>query len=137
METNDDEPTPAVRRRRPVYTNEKSTTSFVISIVKKMTIVGVIYCAGYMNWSIAWLITPILLSETRQFLCDTNIVRRKIAKESARGKEIDAILARVEDLPSWVLTILCFIVIEDALLQRFHFCRLLSLILSAANGLIE
>lgn len=98
-----------VRRQRTLtYTNEKSTSSFVCSIFKKLTIVIFIYGAGYMNWSIAWLITPILLSETREYLSDTNVVRRKIAKASARGNERDAILARVKDLPSWVININIF-----------------------------
>lgn len=109
METNQDEPTPAVRRRARagvIYTDEKSTSSFVFSLLKKLTVVSAIYCAGYMNWSIAWLITPILLAETREYLSDTNIVRRKIAKASARGKERETILACVRDLPSWVSRIL-------------------------------
>lgn len=91
-----------VRRRIPPNTNEKSTSSFVYSLLKKLTVVSAIYCAGYMNWSIAWLITPIILSETRYYLSETNIVRRKIAKASARGKERDVILSCVKDLPSWV-----------------------------------
>lgn len=105
METNQDEPSPAARRRARAgvtITNEKSTTTFVFSLLKKLTVVCAIYGAGYMNWSIAWLVTPILLAETREFLSDTNIVRRKIAKASARGKERETIMACVRDLPSWV-----------------------------------
>lgn len=98
METNRN-----VRRRAPTISSEKNTSAFVYSVLKKLTVVSAIYCAGYMNWSIAWLITPILLTETREYLSDTNIVRRKLAKASARGTERDALLARVRDLPSWVI----------------------------------
>ena len=92
------------RRNAPAPMPAKSTSAFVFTVLKKLIVMGAIYFAGYMNWSIAWLVTPILLSDTREFLCDANnTVRRKIAKESARGHERDAILARVEDLPSWVI----------------------------------
>ncbi len=99
METNRDK-----RRKAPPPTHAKSTSAFVYTVLKKLTVVSAIYFSGYMNWSIAWLFTPILLSETREFLFITNnVVRRKIAKASAQGYERDAILARVEDLPSWVI----------------------------------
>ncbi|XP_037044351.1 extended synaptotagmin-2-like isoform X2 [Bradysia coprophila] len=83
--------------------NGKSTTAFVSSLVIKLIAVSVIYGAGYMNWSIAWLITPIVLSETREYLTDPrNVVRRKIARLSASETEKKTILACVKDLPSWV-----------------------------------
>jgi len=50
------------------------------------------------------LITSIILAESRDFLMDTNTVRRKIVKASAGGGEIE-ILACVKDLPSWVIQI--------------------------------
>lgn len=100
MENNRDEP--SVERKLPPYDMGKSTSAFVFTVVKKISIVGFIYLTGYMNWSIAWIITPILLGETREFLRETYNVRRKIARESARGNERGAILARIKDLPSWV-----------------------------------
>lgn len=104
MEANGDEPSSAaVRRRAPAQEHGKSTSAFIFGVVKKLSIVSAIYCAGYMNWSLAWLITPIILGETREYLSATsNVIRRKIAKESARGNEKGAILACVRDLPSWV-----------------------------------
>lgn len=103
METVPEEPTqPRVKRKEPAFDSGKSTSAFILTVVKKLSIVGFIYLTGYMNWSIAWIVTPILLNETRDFLSDTNNVRRKIAKESAKGNERGAILARIRDLPSWV-----------------------------------
>lgn len=107
METNQNKPIPNDKRRvnEVIFKNEKSTLEFAYSLLKKLTIVFVIYYAGYMNLSIVWFITPILLSETREYLSDTNIVRRKIAKASASGKEREIILASLKDLPSWVIQI--------------------------------
>lgn len=102
METTHDEPSPKAKRREPECDTGKSTTAFLLTVVKKLSIVSLIYWTGYMNWSIAWIITPILLGETREYLSETNNVRRKIAKESAKGNERGAILARIRDLPSWV-----------------------------------
>lgn len=106
MENNNEEPSPKVKRRMPPSHNEKSTSAFILTLVKKLSVVGFIYWTGYMNWSIAWIVTPILLGETRTFLSETNNVRRKIAKESAKGNERNAIIARVRDLPSWVIDFL-------------------------------
>lgn len=107
MEINKEEPSPKVKRRMPASDTGKSTSAFILTLVKKLSVVGFIYWTGYMNWSIAWIITPILLGETREFLGETNNVRRKIAKESSKGNERNAILARVRDLPSWVIDF-CF-----------------------------
>lgn len=112
MEVHRDAPIPAIRRKARAKTTEVpnriSTSTFVYSLLKKFTVISAIYCAGYMNWSIAWLITPILLADTRTYLTDTNIVRRKIAKASANGKERDTILACIKDLPSWVIDVLVY-----------------------------
>lgn len=105
METNKDESSSSndkVKRKMPSSDAGKSTTAFIFTVVKKLSVVCFIYWTGYMNWSVAWIVTPILIGETREFLSESNNVRRKIAKESAKGKERDAILARVRDLPSWV-----------------------------------
>lgn len=103
METNQDEQSsPKVKRKMPSVDSGKSTSVFIFTLVKKLSVVGFIYWTGYMNWSIAWIVTPILIGETREYLTESNSVRRKIAKESAKGKERDAIMARVRDLPSWV-----------------------------------
>lgn len=111
MKNNQNESKPADRRKKvepTVCSNQKSTSTFVYSVLKKITVVSVIYCVGYWNWSISWLITSIILAETRDYLMDTNVVRRKIAKASAAGRERETILACVKDLPSWVNQILCY-----------------------------
>lgn len=74
----------------------------IYSIVKKVTVVGAIYLVGYMNWSVAWLITPVVLAVTREYWRKTSDMRREIAKASAVANEKDVILARISDLPAWV-----------------------------------
>lgn len=87
-----------------VKTSAATDSIFTIlySIVKKVSIVGAVYLVGYMNWSIAWLITPIVLAVTREYWHKTNEVKREIAKASATANEKDVILARINDLPAWV-----------------------------------
>lgn len=105
MESNQSESVLRHKRSNPsaTLTNQKSTSAFLSSLLYKLIVICVVYGAGYMNWSIAWLITPIVLSESREFLIDTrNVVRRKIARASARDTEKATILACVKDLPSWV-----------------------------------
>lgn len=102
MESNQDGLSAATKRKTPECDSGKSTSAFIFAVVKKLSICSFIYWAGYMNWSIAWIVTPILVGETREYLSETFGVRRRIAKESARGNERGAILARVRDLPSWV-----------------------------------
>lgn len=107
MEAQQNEPfTPQRSKGSVTLTNDKSTASFVSSLLLKLIVVIVIYGAGYMNWSIAWLITPIVLSDTREYLTESKYVfRRKIAKRSARETERQTIQACVQDLPSWVYII--------------------------------
>lgn len=79
-----------------------SIFTILYSIAKKVSIVGAVYFVGYMNWSVAWLITPIVLAVTREYWHKTNEVKREIAKASATANEKDVILARIDDLPAWV-----------------------------------
>lgn len=79
-----------------------SIFTILYSIAKKVSIVGAVYLVGYMNWSVAWLITPIVLAVTREYWHKTNEVKREIAKASATANEKDVILARIDDLPAWV-----------------------------------
>ncbi|XP_055296568.1 extended synaptotagmin-2-like [Sitodiplosis mosellana] len=86
--------------------NEISIKTFIWAIVKKATVINAIYLVGYMNWSIAWLITPMILIETHNYWRETNGANRKfvrkIARQSAATNEKDVILANIKDLPSWV-----------------------------------
>lgn len=83
--------------------SDDSIFTLLYSIAKKVSIVGAIYLVGYMNWSVAWLITPVILAVTREYWNKTNETRRAIAKASATANEKDVILARINDLPAWVV----------------------------------
>lgn len=97
-----DEPAPAVKSKQ-VTRSDDSIFTLLYSIAKKVTIVGAIYFVGYMNWSVAWLITPVILAVTREYWNKTNETRRAIAKAAATTNEKDVILARINDLPAWVI----------------------------------
>uniref|UniRef100_A0A8D8C695 Extended synaptotagmin-2 n=1 Tax=Culex pipiens TaxID=7175 RepID=A0A8D8C695_CULPI len=79
-----------------------STASLVYSFAKKVVTVGIIYFVGYMGWSVAWLITPVILSVARDQWRTKNETRRNVAKASALANDKDVILARLGDLPAWV-----------------------------------
>lgn len=67
-----------------------------------MSAVGIIYLAGYMNWSIAWFITPVVLLVIRDQFRKDNRLRLDIAKSAALADEKQVVLARLDDLPAWV-----------------------------------
>lgn len=79
-----------------------SIVSIIYSAVKKVSIVGIVYFVGYMNWSVAWLICPLLLSVIRDQFRSQHDIRREVAKASALANDKDVILARLNDLPAWV-----------------------------------
>ncbi|KAK9693219.1 C2 domain [Popillia japonica] len=76
--------------------------SLMYSVIKRASVIGVIYLAGYMHWSVAWFITPVLLLVVRDQMRADADRRRDIAKTSALSNEKDVILARIDDLPAWV-----------------------------------
>jgi len=82
--------------------SDDSVFDLLYSIAKKVSVVGAIYLVGYMNWSVAWLITPVILAVTREHWRKNSDLRREIAKASATANEKDVILARINDLPAWV-----------------------------------
>ncbi|XP_013148389.1 PREDICTED: extended synaptotagmin-2 [Papilio polytes] len=69
---------------------------------KKVSIVGAVYLVGYMQWSVAWLIGPVVLSVIRDQWRRENEYRRNLAKAAASSSEKDIVLARLDDLPAWV-----------------------------------
>ncbi|XP_013167015.1 PREDICTED: extended synaptotagmin-2-B isoform X2 [Papilio xuthus] len=69
---------------------------------KKVSIVGAVYLVGYMQWSVAWLIGPVVLSVIRDQWRRENEYRRNLAKAAASSSEKDVVLARLDDLPAWV-----------------------------------
>ncbi|XP_070496285.1 extended synaptotagmin-2 isoform X1 [Chironomus tepperi] len=76
--------------------------SIMYSAAKKVAVVGIVYFVGYMNWSVAWLICPLLLSVIRDQIRGQHDIRRQVAKASALANDKDVILARLNDLPAWV-----------------------------------
>lgn len=66
--------------------------------------VGTVYLVGYMHWSVAWFIGPVVLSVLRDRWRKESDLRRTIAKASAMASEKDIVLARVDELPAWVRT---------------------------------
>lgn len=85
-------------------TSDDSVFTLLYAIFKKVTVVGAVYLVGYMGWSVAWLITPVIFAVTREYWRKTSETRRSIAKASATANEKDVILARINDLPAWVNT---------------------------------
>ncbi|XP_034486132.1 extended synaptotagmin-2 isoform X2 [Drosophila innubila] len=87
---------------KPRTNDEDSIFSVIYSVGKKIAIVGSIYLVGYMGWSVAWLIAPVILSVARDQMAKTSAKKRDIAKASALASEKDVILARIDELPAWV-----------------------------------
>ncbi|XP_045505602.1 extended synaptotagmin-2-A isoform X1 [Colias croceus] len=81
---------------------DNNVLSMIYIFFKKVSIVGAVYLVGYMQWSVAWLIGPVVLSVLRDQWRRENEYRRNIAKVAAISSEKDVILARLDDLPAWV-----------------------------------
>lgn len=81
---------------------EDSIFSVIYTVAKKVAVVGTIYAVGYMGWSVAWLIAPVILSVARDRYRKTTEHKRNIAKASAMASEKEVILARIDELPAWV-----------------------------------
>ncbi|XP_077294102.1 extended synaptotagmin-like protein 2 isoform X2 [Arctopsyche grandis] len=81
---------------------DSSMIPLVIAFTKKVCVVGAVYFAGYMNWSMAWFICPIVLSVLRDQWRKESDIRRTWAKVSAMTSDKDLVLARVNELPAWV-----------------------------------
>ncbi|CAF4918301.1 unnamed protein product [Pieris macdunnoughi] len=54
-----------------------------------VSIVGAVYLVGYMQWSVAWLIGPVVLSVLRDQWRRENEYRRNLAKVVAVSSEKD------------------------------------------------
>lgn len=83
-------------------TAEDGIFSIVYATLKKVAVVGAIYFIGYMDWSVAWLITPVIFSVIRDQWKKAAKAKRNIAIACAMASEKDVILAKITDLPSWV-----------------------------------
>lgn len=90
------------KSENPSSQNNDSVFALLYSVFKKVCIVGGIYLVGYLGWSIAWLITPLILAVTREHFQNAAEQRRSVSKAMARANEKDVITARIKDLPAWV-----------------------------------
>lgn len=70
------------------------------------SIIGIVYLAGYMQWSVGWFVGPLVLSVIREQWKKSSDRRRNAAKTAALASEKDVVLARLNDLPAWVSTLL-------------------------------
>ncbi|KAJ2943761.1 hypothetical protein O0L34_g8081 [Tuta absoluta] len=87
----------------PVSSDDNtSILSVIYRFFKKVSIVGAVYLVGYMQWSVAWLIGPVVLSVVRDQWRKENEYRRNLAKAAATSSEKEVVLARLDDLPAWV-----------------------------------
>lgn len=86
----------------PVPASDDNVMSTIYAAVKKISIVGAIYFVGYMGWSVAWLITPVIFSVIRDQWKRSAEIKRSISIACAMANEKDVILAKITDLPSWV-----------------------------------
>lgn len=84
---------------RPI---DEGIISSIYGFVKKAAVVGCVYFVGYMGWSVAWLIGPVILSVVKDQWRKESDRKRNDAKVIAQTDEKRVILARLNDLPSWV-----------------------------------
>lgn len=82
--------------------DDDGVVSTIYSAIKKISVVGAIYFVGYMGWSVAWLITPVIFSVIRDQWKRSAESKRSISMACAMANEKDVILAKITDLPSWV-----------------------------------
>ena len=92
----------------PVVLQSRQSSNPIVSITKKLAFktfswVGV-YMLGFFDFSIAWMITPLLLSVLRDQWKKDKRNKLTAAREAALSNEQAMIEARmnVDDLPSWV-----------------------------------
>lgn len=79
-----------------------SILSVCYTFVKRISTVMLVYTLGYFGFSSAWLIGPVILSVMREEWRKEKDLKRNVAKAAAMCNEKDVILARVDDLPTWV-----------------------------------
>lgn len=85
---------------------------------KQVSIVGAVYLVGYMQWSVAWLIGPVVLSLLRDRWRRESEYRRSLAKAAAQTSEKDVVLARLDDLPAWVSLLFCFYICNTVYIKK-------------------
>ena len=73
---------------------------------KKMGILMSVWACGYFNCSTAWVMIGLFMYLANEEYKKVKDSKRSFAREAAVN-ERQAILARVEELPSWVCGLLC------------------------------
>ncbi|CAH0600287.1 unnamed protein product [Chrysodeixis includens] len=86
----------------PSSEDNVSVLAMMYRFFKKVSVVGAVYLVGYMQWSVAWLIGPVILSVMRDQWRKESEYRRNLAKAAALSSEKDVVLAKLDDLPAWV-----------------------------------
>ncbi|XP_076379275.1 extended synaptotagmin-like protein 2 isoform X1 [Megalopta genalis] len=76
--------------------------SLTISFFTKLATAGIIWGCGYFNFSIAWLIAPVVLATWKAERRKDNELKAITAKASIMAKEKELIMSRLDELPSWV-----------------------------------
>ncbi|KAL0121272.1 hypothetical protein PUN28_008736 [Cardiocondyla obscurior] len=87
---------------KPVNWPYMNVSSLTISFLTKMTAAGIIWGWGYLNFSIAWLIAPIVFSVWKAERKRDNELKTITAQASVLAKEKELIVSRMNELPSWV-----------------------------------
>lgn len=89
---------------KAVIKYEDGSSSF-LSIIKRflknIATVSTIYLFGYFDFSIAWLIAPVLLGAFREEWKKTRDRKRQSVKLAVQDEK-NVILAQLSDLPAWV-----------------------------------
>ena len=92
----------------PVTLEARQDSNPVISIIKKIGMRSLawlgVYLLGYFDFSVAWMITPLILSVLRDQWKKEKRNKLAAAREAALSNEQAMLEARMnsEDLPSWV-----------------------------------
>lgn len=81
---------------------DSSVTGLIVSFLKKFATVGLVWGVGYMNWSVAWFIGPIILTVLRKEWKKDSEQRRMAAQACALAGEQKTIMGKMSELPSWV-----------------------------------
>ncbi|XP_018046960.1 PREDICTED: extended synaptotagmin-2 isoform X2 [Atta colombica] len=87
---------------KPITWPYMNVSSLTISFLTKLAAAGIIWGWGYFNYSIAWLIAPIVFSVWKTERKRDNELRTITAQASVLVKEKELIVSRMNELPSWV-----------------------------------
>ncbi|KAK9512888.1 hypothetical protein O3M35_001203 [Rhynocoris fuscipes] len=82
---------------------ESSPMDLVLNLCKQISKVAVIYLFGYYNISIAWLLGPIVFWFFQEKWKNDKQLLRESGKAAALIHEKELILAKLDELPAWVV----------------------------------